>query len=226
VITPAVTARCWGLGLFAFTVSHRLAGRQPSGRWPLLFTAPPDRWVSGGTAATARRPCATSARPAAGPAFGLIGVAFGFGFMPRSGAGRYCGNRISLPLLVVSVAILNLVLVVNEVLPETLRRRPAGPARKRDLSPLCSFQRVFGNPRVRGLCAAFFLVFPGLRRFTAPSGALISNRPSGWGPGLSRTPFLGLGVGRPPLVRQGRPDRAVGAALRRRAPSPASGLGW
>jgi len=195
VITACVTGSVLGLGLFAFTVSLDW----PAGSlWPLplLFTARLIDGVSGGTAATAGAVLADISPPQQrARAFGLIGVAFGFGFILGPALGGVLAEiDISLPLLVaVSVAILNLVLVVK-VLPETLppAARLALP-RKRDLSPLVQLQRVFGNPRVRRLCAAFFLFFLAFGGFTAVL-VLYFKQAFGWGPGLSATAFLVVGV--------------------------------
>ncbi|MFM8967627.1 MAG: hypothetical protein ACKOGI_06720, partial [Vulcanococcus sp.] len=64
-------------------------------------------------------------------------------------------------------ALLNLLLVLG-LLPETHppEARRALP-RKRDLNPLSALQRVFTNPQVRRLCAAFFLFFLSFNGFTA-----------------------------------------------------------
>jgi DHA1 family tetracycline resistance protein-like MFS transporter len=65
--------------------------------------------------------------------------------------------------------------------------------RKRDLNPLSALQRVFTNPQVRRLCAAFFLFFLAFNGFTAVL-VLYFKQAFNWGPGLATTAFLVVGV--------------------------------
>jgi MFS family permease len=90
-------------------------------------------------------------------------------------------------------AVMNLLLVLT-VLPETHppEARQAMP-RKRDLNPLVALKRVFTNPQVRRLCAAFFLFFLAFNGFTAVL-VLYFKQVFNWGPGLATTAFLVVGV--------------------------------
>jgi predicted MFS family arabinose efflux permease len=101
---------------------------------------------------------------------------------------------VSLPLLLAAgFAVLNLVVVVT-LLPETHPPQARLPLpRHWELQPFGQLQRVFANPRVRRLCAAFFLFFLGFSGFTALL-VLYFKQVFGWGPGLSAGAFLVVGV--------------------------------
>ena len=90
-------------------------------------------------------------------------------------------------------ALMNLVLVLS-LLPEThpAEARRAMP-RKRDLNPFTALKRVFTNPQVRRLCAAFFLFFMAFNGFTAVL-VLYFKQVFNWGPGPATTAFLVVGV--------------------------------
>ena len=200
VIAACVAGSVLGLGLFAITVSINWQALPwaAGGTIPLalLFTARLIDGVSGGTAATAGAVLADISSPEnRAKAFGLIGVAFGLGFILGPALGGLLGRlNVTLPLLVaVAIAVLNLVLVLT-VLPEThpMSARRAMP-RKRDLNPLSALQRVFSNPQVRRLCAAFFLFFLAFNGFTAVL-VLYFKQAFNWGPGLATTAFLVVGV--------------------------------
>lgn len=200
VIAACVAGSVLGLGLFAFTVSTNwqaipwAAGT--SLPLALLFAARLIDGVSGGTAATAGAVLADISPPERrAKAFGLIGVAFGLGFILGPALGGLLGRiNVNLPLLVaVAIAVLNLVLVLT-VLPEThpIEARIALP-RKRELQPFTQLSRVFRNPQVRRLCAAFFLFFLAFNGFTAVL-VLYFKQAFGWGPGLAGAAFLVVGV--------------------------------
>jgi len=125
----------------------------------------------------------------------LIGVAFGLGFIlgPAFG-GVLAGFNVTLPVWVATgFALMNLVLVLS-LLPEThpAEARRAMP-RKRDLNPFTALKRVFTNPQVRRLCAAFFLFFMAFNGFTAVL-VLYFKQVFNWGPGPATTAFLVVGV--------------------------------
>jgi MFS family permease len=201
VIALCVAGSVLGLGLFAVTISVPWGVRFPAANaigFPLalLFVARIIDGVSGGTAATATAvladitPAATRAR-----AFGLVGVAFGLGFVLGPFLGGALAERaLNLPLLVaVSVALVNLVLVLT-LLPETHpaeARLPMPP--RRELQPFHPLGRVFTNPRIRRLAVAFFLFFLAFSAFTGVL-VLFLQRSFGWGPGLTSTAFLVVGV--------------------------------
>jgi MFS transporter, DHA1 family, tetracycline resistance protein len=200
VIAVCVAGSVLGLALFAFTVSTDwqaipwAAGTSlPLG---LLFVARLIDGVSGGTAATAGAVLADISPPERrAKAFGLIGVAFGLGFILGPALGGLLGRiNVNLPLLVaVAVAALNLVLVIT-VLPETHPSEARIPLpRKRELQPFTQLARVFGNPQVRRLCAAFFLFFLAFNGFTAVL-VLYFKQAFDWGPGLAGAAFLVVGV--------------------------------
>ena len=200
VISACVAGSVLGLGLFALTVTIDwqaipwAAGTAIP--LALLFAARLIDGVSGGTAASAGAVLADISTPEnRAKAFGLIGVAFGLGFIlgPAFG-GLLAGVAVQLPVWAAAgFALLNLVLVLT-LLPETHppEARRAMP-RKRDLNPLSALQRVFTNPRVRRLCAAFFLFFLAFNGFTAVL-VLYFKQAFGWGPGLAATAFLVVGV--------------------------------
>jgi MFS family permease len=200
VIGGCVAGSVLGLGLFALTVSIDwqaipwAAGTAiPLG---LLFTARLIDGVSGGTAATAGAVLADISTPEnRAKAFGLIGVAFGLGFIlgPFFG-GVLAGINVTLPVWAAAgFALVNLLLVLT-LLPETHppEARRALP-RKRDLNPFSALQRVFTNPQVRRLCAAFFLFFLAFNGFTAVL-VLYFKQAFNWGPGLAANAFLVVGV--------------------------------
>jgi DHA1 family tetracycline resistance protein-like MFS transporter len=200
VIAVCVAGSVLGLALFAFTVSTDwqaipwAAGT--SLPLAMLFAARLIDGVSGGTAATASAVLADISPPERrAKAFGLIGVAFGLGFILGPALGGLLGRiNVNLPLLVaVAVAAVNLVLVLT-VLPEThpIEARIALP-RKRELQPFTQLARVFRNPQVRRLCAAFFLFFLAFNGFTAVL-VLYFKQAFGWGPGLAGAAFLVVGV--------------------------------
>jgi MFS family permease len=200
VIAACVAGSVLGLGLFAVTLSINwqaipwAAGTAIP--LALLFGGRLIDGVSGGTAATAGAVLADISTPEnRAKAFGLIGVAFGLGFIlgPAFG-GLLAGFNVTLPVWVATgFALMNLVLVLT-VLPETHppEARQAMP-RKRDLNPLTALQRVFSNPQVRRLCAAFFLFFLAFNGFTAVL-VLYFKQVFNWGPGLATTAFLVVGV--------------------------------
>jgi MFS family permease len=200
VIAACVAGSVLGLGLFAITVSINWQALPwaAGGTIPLvlLFAARLIDGVSGGTAATAGAVLADISTPDnRAKAFGLIGVAFGLGFIlgPAFG-GLLASINVTLPVWAATgFALLNLLLVLA-LLPETHppEARRALP-RKRDLNPLSALQRVFTNPQVRRLCAAFFLFFLAFNGFTAVL-VLYFKQAFNWGPGLATTAFLVVGV--------------------------------
>ena len=200
VIAVCVAGSVLGLGLFAITLSiDWLSIPWAAGSaipLALLFAGRLVDGVSGGTAATAGAVLADISTPEnRARAFGLIGVAFGLGFIlgPAFG-GVLAGFNVTLPVWVATgFALMNLVLVLL-VLPETHppEARQAMP-RKRDLNPLTALKRVFTNPQVRRLCAAFFLFFLAFNGFTAVL-VLYFKQVFNWGPGLATTAFLVVGV--------------------------------
>jgi MFS family permease len=122
-------------------------------------------------------------------------VAFGLGFIlgPAFG-GLLATFNVTLPVWIATgFALMNLVLVLA-LLPETHppEARSAMP-RKRDLNPFTALKRVFTNPQVRRLCAAFFLFFLAFNGFTAVL-VLYFKQAFNWGPGLATTAFLVVGV--------------------------------
>ncbi|MFO7628942.1 MAG: MFS transporter [Prochlorococcaceae cyanobacterium] len=200
VIAVCVAGSVLGLSLFALTVSTDwqaipwAAGS--SLPLALLFVARMIDGVSGGTAATAAAVLADISTPERrAKAFGLIGVAFGLGFILGPALGGLLGRvNVNLPLLVaVAIAATNLVLVLT-LLPEThpIEARIPLP-RKRELQPFSQLARVFRNPQVRRLCAAFFLFFLAFNGFTAVL-VLYFKQAFGWGPGLAGAAFLVVGV--------------------------------
>jgi len=80
------------------------------------------------------------------------------------------------------------------LLPETHppEARIALP-RKRELQLFTQLSRVFRNPQVRRLCAAFFLFFLAFNGFTGVL-VLYFMQAFGWGPGLAGVSFLIVGV--------------------------------
>jgi MFS family permease len=200
VIAVCVAGSVLGLGLFAITLSinWQAIPWAAGGVIPLalLFGGRLIDGVSGGTAATAGAVLADISSPEnRAKAFGLIGVAFGLGFIlgPAFG-GLLAGFNVTLPVWVATgFALMNLVLVLL-LLPETHppEQRRAMP-RKRDLNPLTALKRVFTNPQVRRLCAAFFLFFMAFNGFTAIL-VLYFKQVFNWGPGLATTAFLVVGV--------------------------------
>ena len=201
VIATCVAGSVLGLGLFALTISLPWCSLFPVANaegWPLalLFVARLIDGVSGGTAATATAVLADVSPPEKrARAFGLVGVAFGLGFVLGPFLGGLLAERsLTLPVLVaVAIAGLNLVLVLC-LLPETLppdRRLPM--PRKRELQPFHQLARVFANPRIRRLAAAFFLFFLAFSAFTGVL-VLFLQQSFGWGPGLTSWAFLVVGV--------------------------------
>ena len=200
VIAVCVAGSVLGLGLFAITLSinWQAIPWAAGGLIPLalLFCGRLIDGVSGGTAATAGAVLADISTPEnRAKAFGLIGVAFGLGFIlgPAFG-GALAGFSVTLPVWVATgFALVNLLLVVV-LLPEThpQEARRAMP-RKRDLNPFTALKRVFTNPQVRRLCAAFFLFFMAFNGFTAVL-VLYFKQAFNWGPGLATTAFLVVGV--------------------------------
>ena len=200
VISGCVAGSVLGLSLFALTVSIDwqaipwAAGTAIP--LALLFAARLIDGVSGGTAATAGAVLADISTPEnRAKAFGLIGVAFGLGFIlgPFFG-GLLAGVNVTLPVWAAAgFALVNLLLVLT-LLPETHppEARRALP-RKRDLNPFSALRRVFTNPQVRRLCAAFFLFFLAFNGFTAVL-VLYFKQAFNWGPGLATTAFLVVGV--------------------------------
>lgn len=201
VIASCVAGTVLGLGLFAAATSLPWLSRLPVGTarsWPLalLFAGRIIDGVSGGTAATATAVLADISTPERrARAFGLVGVAFGLGFVLGPFLGGVLAERsLSLPVLVaVAIAAVNLVLVLA-VLPEThpVEARQAMP-RRRELQPFHQLTRVFANPRVRRLAAAFFLFFLAFSAFTGVL-VLYLQRSFGWGPRLTSTTFLVVGI--------------------------------
>ena len=200
VIAVCVSGSVLGLGLFAITLSinWQAIPWATGGLIPLalLFCGRLIDGVSGGTAATAGAVLADISTPEnRARAFGLIGVAFGLGFIlgPAFG-GLLAGYNVTLPVWVATgFALVNLLLVVT-LLPETHppEARQAMP-RKRDLNPFTALKRMFTNPQVRRLCAAFFLFFMAFNGFTAVL-VLYFKQAFNWGPGLATTAFLIVGV--------------------------------
>ncbi len=201
VIAVCVAGSVLGLSLFSATVAFPWASTWPAAKaaglpLALLFTGRLIDGLSGGTAATAAAVLADISTPEnRARAFGLIGVAFGLGFILGPALGGLLGQlNVNLPLLVgVGIAVLNLVLVLV-LLPEThpIEARIALP-RKRELQPFTQLSRVFRNPQVRRLCAAFFLFFLAFNGFTAVL-VLYFKQVFGWGPGLAGAAFMVVGV--------------------------------
>lgn len=201
VIATCVAGSVLGLGLFALTIGLPWCSSFPVANaegWPLalLFVARIIDGVSGGTAATATAVLADISPPEKrARAFGLVGVAFGLGFVLGPFLGGVLAERnLSLPVLVaVGIAVLNLVLVLA-LLPETLPAEARLPMpRKRELQPFHQLGRVFTNPRIRRLALAFFLFFLAFSAFTGVLVLFLQQRFS-WGPGLTSTAFLVVGV--------------------------------
>lgn len=201
VIALCVAGSVLGLALFGATIAFPWASAWPDAKaaglpLALLFAGRLIDGLSGGTAATAGAVLADISPPEKrAKAFGLIGVAFGLGFILGPGLGGALGQvNVNLPLLVaVGIAALNLVLVVL-LLPEThpVEARIALP-RKRELQPFTQLSRVFRNPQVRRLCAAFFLFFLAFNGFTAVL-VLYFKQAFGWGPGLAGAAFMVVGM--------------------------------
>jgi DHA1 family tetracycline resistance protein-like MFS transporter len=201
VIAVCVAGSVLGLALFSATIAFPWASQWPEARqagWPLglLFIARLIDGVSGGTAATAGAVLADISPPEKrAKAFGLIGVAFGLGFILGPALGGLLGRvNVNLPLLMaVAIAVTNLVVVLT-LLPEThpITARIPLP-RKRELQPFTQLSRVFRNPQIRRLSAAFFLFFLGFNGFTAVL-VLYFKQAFNWGPGLAGTAFLIVGV--------------------------------
>ena len=200
VIRACVAGSVLGLGLFALTVSINWSAIPwaAGSALPLalLFAARLIDGVSGGTAATAGAVLADISTPEnRAKAFGLIGVAFGLGFIlgPFFG-GLLAGINVTLPVWAAAgFALVNLLLVLR-LLPETHppEARRALP-RKRELNPFTALHRVFTNPQVRRLCAAFFLFFLAFNGFTAVL-VLYFKQVFNWGPSLAANAFLVVGV--------------------------------
>jgi MFS family permease len=195
VIASCVAGTVLGLGLFATTLALP---------WPrgsllpllLLFVGRLIDGFSGGTAATAGAVLADISSPEKrAKAFGLIGVAFGLGFIVGPAlAGLLSQRNVLLPLwIAVAIAALNLLLVLL-LLPEThpIESRRNLP-RKRQLQPFAQLAKVFGNPKVGSLCAAFFLFFLAFNGFTAVLVLFFKQR-FAWGPTPSTLAFLIVGV--------------------------------
>jgi MFS family permease len=201
VIGVCVAGSVLGLALFALTISLPWARLWPAASaaglpLALLFAARLIDGVSGGTAATAGAVLADISPPEQrARAFGLIGVAFGLGFILGPALGGLLATRsVGLPVLVaLGFALLNLVVVLT-LLPETHppEARQAMP-RRRDLQPFNQLARVFANPQVRRLSAAFFLFFLAFSGFTAVLVVYFKQAFS-WGPGLSTGAFVVVGV--------------------------------
>jgi MFS family permease len=201
VIATCVAGTVLGLGLFAAATGLPWCSRFPVANaegWPLalLFAGRMIDGVSGGTAATATAVLADISSPERrARAFGLVGVAFGLGFVLGPFLGGVLAERsLTLPVLVaVAIAVINLVLVLA-LLPETHppEARQAMP-RKRELQPFHQLSRVFANPRIRRLAAAFFLFFLAFSAFTGVL-VLYLQRSFGWGPRLTSTAFLVVGI--------------------------------
>ncbi len=201
VIAVCVAGSVVGLSLFSATIAFPWASAWPAAQaaglpLALLFVGRLIDGLSGGTAATAGAVLADISPPEKrAKAFGLIGVAFGLGFILGPALGGLLGQwNVNLPLLVaVGIALLNLVLVLL-LLPEThpIEARIALP-RKRELQPFTQLSRVFRNPQVRRLCAAFFLFFLAFNGFTGVL-VLYFKEAFGWGPGLAGVSFLIVGV--------------------------------
>ncbi|MEB3352703.1 MAG: MFS transporter [Cyanobacteriota bacterium] len=200
VIAGCVAGSVLGLGLFAATIATdwRTVPWASGTAIPLalLFAGRLLDGVSGGTAATAAAVLADISPPEKrAKAFGLIGVAFGLGFILGPALGGLLGRmNVNLPLLIaVLIAVANLLLVLTQ-LPEThpLEARIAMPPR-RELQPFTQLARVFGNPRVRRLCGAFFLFFLAFSGFTGVL-VLYFKQAFNWGPGLAGAAFLVVGV--------------------------------
>ena len=200
VIAGCVAGSVLGLGLFAATIATdwRTVPWASGTAIPLalLFAGRLLDGVSGGTAATAAAVLADISPPEKrAKAFGLIGVAFGLGFILGPALGGLLGRvNVNLPLLIaVLIAVANLLLVLT-LLPEThpLEARIAMPPR-RELQPFTQLARVFGNPRVRRLCGAFFLFFLAFSGFTGVL-VLYFKQAFNWGPGLAGAAFLVVGV--------------------------------
>jgi DHA1 family tetracycline resistance protein-like MFS transporter len=201
VLALCVAGSVLGLALFALTVSLPWARLWPGATaaglpLALLFLARLIDGLSGGTAATAGAVLADITPPEQrARAFGLIGVAFGLGFILGPGLGGLLARTaVTLPLFVaVAIALINL-LVVLLFLPETLPPANRQPLpRRRELQPFSQLAAVFANPRVRRLCAAFFLFFLAFSGFTAML-VLYFRQAFGWGPDLSALAFVVVGV--------------------------------
>ncbi|MFU8884236.1 MAG: MFS transporter [Cyanobacteriota bacterium] len=200
VIAVCVAGSVLGLGLFATTIATDWAAIPWAAGTTLpltlLFAGRLLDGVSGGTAATAAAVLADVSPPEKrAKAFGLIGVAFGLGFILGPAMGGLLGRvNVNLPLLIaVLISVLNLVLVLI-LLPETHPPSARIPLpRKRELQPFTQLARVFGNPRVRRLCAAFFLFFLAFSGFTGVLVLYFKQR-FDWGPGLAGAAFLVVGV--------------------------------
>jgi DHA1 family tetracycline resistance protein-like MFS transporter len=201
VIAWCVAGSVLGLALFGATIAFPWASQWPAAKaagvpLALLFIARLIDGVSGGTAATAGAVLADISPPEKrARAFGLIGVAFGLGFILGPALGGVLGRiTVNLPLLVaVAIAATNLALVLL-LLPEThpIEARLPLP-RKRELQPFTQLARVFRNPQIRRLCAAFLLFFLGFNGFTAVL-VLYFKQVFNWGPGLAGAAFLIVGV--------------------------------
>jgi MFS transporter, DHA1 family, tetracycline resistance protein len=200
VIAVCVAGSVLGLGLFATTIATDWAAIPWAAGTTLpltlLFAGRLLDGVSGGTAATAAAVLADVSPPEKrAKAFGLIGVAFGLGFILGPAMGGLLGRvNVNLPLLIaVLISVLNLVLVLI-LLPETHPPSARIPLpRKRELQPFTQLARVFGNPRVRRLCAAFFLFFLAFSGFNGVLVLYFKQR-FDWGPGLAGAAFLVVGV--------------------------------
>jgi len=197
VMAVCVAGSVLGLSLFALTVTipwQRFWPGAAAAGVPLalLFLARLIDGFSGGTAATAGAVLADISPPEQrARAFGLIGVAFGLGFILGPALGGLLARiSLSVPLLLaVAFALVNLVVVLS-LLPETHppdRRLPL--PRRRDLQPFAQLAAVFANPRVRRLCAAFFLFFLAFNGFTAML-VLYFREAYAWGPDLAALAFL------------------------------------
>ncbi len=201
VMAICVAGSVLGLGLFALSVSLPWQSFWPGAAatglpLALLFLARLIDGLSGGTAATAAAVLADITPPEQrARAFGLIGVAFGLGFILGPGLGSLLARHsVTLPLFVaVGFALVNLV-VVLALLPETHppQARLALP-RRRELQPFSQLARVFVNPQLQRLSAAFFLFFLAFSGFTAML-VLYFRQAFGWGPELAALAFLVVGV--------------------------------
>jgi len=185
--------------------------------------------VSGGRRAPPGR-CWPDISPpqSAARAFGLIGVP-SLRFHPRSG--RLGGGNWGNPTIKPAVARRRergepqLVLVVEGCCRRPARGGRLALPRSGDLSPLVQLQRVIRQPQgaaaVRGFLSVF--IWPSAA-FTAVAWCFyFQTGLSAGGRAFSAHRLSGSGRGRP---WPGRPDRAVGAALRRTGASPWSGLAW
>jgi MFS transporter, DHA1 family, tetracycline resistance protein len=201
VMTLCVAGTVLGLGLFTLTVSLPWARFWPGAAaaglpLALLFLARLIDGVSGGTAATAAAVIADVSPPEQrARAFGLLGVAFGLGFILGPALGGILARiNVTVPLLVgVGFAAFNLVTVIL-LLPETHppEARQALP-RLGELHPFGQLARLFANPRVRRLGAAFLLFFLAFSVFTGVL-VLFLKQAFGWGPTPAAMAFLVVGV--------------------------------